>query len=233
MNMLELTPIDTLTATEKAHREWVHAFEWHLSLVPQLLDVIIMETLPHIRATQLDKPRITGGGHIDNMTILDHLDTTPDRRVVSRDNTAAADAQTLWTWITGYTSAVTAWINHTIPVPYAPILPPATEPRVDRDPLLARSLALTTIGWLIDHAHLIEPIRELDEHRDAMFTLIRHLRGKYGVHNHPRRPRPRRCLTCGNRTVILDWATANNGSPKPVRVAKCRTCGETNHGATT
>lgn len=201
------------------HREWVRQFTWHLDIVPPLMDALVTLTLPSIKATRTDKVIVTGGGHIDNMRILDTLEHAGNGQVISVG--AIADARELWTWIVEYTRAAEAWIG----TPTRPA--PTLDNQPNADPLSARAVALLTVGWLIDHADHIEPLHELDEHRDAMFTLIRRLRGRYGVHRHPRRARPAYCATCGEHAVVIDWVPSDNGSPKPIQVGKCRTCGQT------
>lgn len=208
-------PLDAIDP-DRQHRVWAHEFEYHLDLIPPIIDAITMITIPHIRATQTDRPRITGGGYIDNVDLA-QLRVTDDGHLV--DAGAAKDAAELWQWLTAYTDAAHAWTNTDTPPPALTAKPPA-------DPGAARAAALTAVGWLIDHATLIEPIHELDGHRTAMFTLIRSLRGRYGVHPTPRRPRAR-CTVCGRRTVTVIWADNPNGGPKPIRIAKCADCGET------
>lgn len=221
--MTDLTILDP----DAAHRHWVAEFTWHLDLVPVLMDVLVDATLPPIPVglgSRFDKEQLTGGGYRDNMTILDRFIVGEHGLVDSRP--AANDADELWQWLTGYTTGVSTWLNHDIPVPYAPDFPPHMDRRPNADPLTARGLALITVGWLIDRAARIEPLTELDAHREEMFALIRSLRGRYGVFNHPRRARPTLCTTCGERAVIVDWIDGENGSPKPVRGGKCTKCGE-------
>lgn len=206
---------------EAAHRRWVAAFTWHLDVIPALMDALVEATLPKIPVSRggsrFDRPQISGGGYEDSMAILDHFDVTTEGTMVAKG--AAADAQELWAWIVGYTRAVDAWIESERPAP-------TLADKVDADPLTARSVALVTAGWLIDHADRIADITELEEHREAMFALIRRLRGRYAVYNHPRRARPAVCSTCGERSVVIDWIDGADGSPKPVMGGKCRTCGE-------
>ncbi|WP_137843840.1 hypothetical protein [Microbacterium sp. 2FI] len=207
-----MTNLEQLTfSTEHAAREWHRAFEWHLDVVPPLIEVIVWMTFPSIPVSRggsrFDKIQISGGGYFDNIP-----DEIPG-------DAAAQDAKDLWWWLVEYTRAVAEWI-----IPDRPA--PALDDKPNPDPLSARSVALTTIGWLIDHADRVRDVAELDEHMNEMFTEIRHLRGRYGVF-----PRPRRqldlCRTCGARQVVFGWVSNPNGSPKPIRVGKCRTCGET------
>jgi hypothetical protein len=223
-----MTDITMAIDPDAAHRQWVAAFTWHLDVTPALMDALVEMTLPQIPVSRggsrFDRLQITGGGYMDTMQILDRFDVTTDGVMVAKG--AAADAQELWSWITGYTGACSAWLNQAVTAPWAADLPPvAAVSRLQGDPLTARAAALVTAGWLIDHADQIADITELEEHREEMFGLIRRLRGRYGVYNHPRRARPALCTVCGERKVVVDWVDAGNGSPKPVQAAKCKTCG--------
>jgi len=222
MTTIPLDAIDPEAATVRARRQ----FEHHLDLLPPIMDAIVTGTVPHIRATQTDRVKITGGGAVDNMTaFLQAFDQTSHGAGVAAGG-AAADARHLWWEVIEYTRAVTAWLNVTIAAPWAPDLPPTWTTTPNADPLTARALAMTTAGWLIDRWHLIEPVRELDEARDYLFTEVRHMQGKYGVHPNPRRPRAR-CAVCGALAVVVTWIDGPKGSPKPVRAARCRNCGQT------
>lgn len=206
------------------HREWVRAFEWHLDIVPELVDQLLTMTLPSIPAARFDKDRVTGGGYYDNVGL--HAFEVSDEGTIVNVG-ATRDATDLWSWLTGYTGAVSAWLNQGVTAPWAADLPPVvTGQRIDAEPRSARSTALLTIGWLIDRAEPISQVRELETLRDAMFHLIRQLRGRYGVHRRPRRRRPHLCQVCGDRAVVIDWVDGENGSPKPIQAGKCKTCGQ-------
>lgn len=212
-----LAPLNAIDP-QAAHDRWLHQFEYHLDLIPPVMDAIVTTTLPSIQAGKLEA-RVTGGGHVDNMTrVLAAFDQSEAATGIAPGG-AAADARELWGMVTEYVDAVTAWVNPQPPHPASLTRTP------DADPLTARRLAFTTIGWLIDHAAVIEPIHELAPYLDDMFTLIRRLRGRYGVAPFSRRPRER-CTTCGERAVTVAWATNPNGSPRPLRVARCSRCGE-------
>lgn len=196
---------------DATRRRWIHEFTWHLDAVPAIMDALIEMTLPHIPVSRggsrFDKDQITGGGFFDNMQMLDTIDKGP-----------VADARDLWSWVVQYTRAVDAWIAAERP---APVLTDSPNP----DPNQARGEALVTAGWLIDHAEQIADVQELEEHREAMFQLIRHLRGRYGVFNMPRRGRPELCMICGEHEVRTRWESGTVG-PRSVEVKKCRTCGD-------
>lgn len=219
-------PIEIID-TDAVHRQWVQSFTWHLDLVPELMGRIVEETLPGIPVgggSRFDKEQITGGGFRDNMTIADRFVVNDDGSI--RHTGPAADAEDLWRWLVSYTAAVAVWLNHDVPVPFALDTPPAVGRRANPDPLTARGHALVTVGWLIDRADRIAPITELETHREEMFTLIRRLRGRYGAVGVVRRARPKVCQVCGERAVVVDWLDGLNGSPKPVRGGKCKTCGQ-------
>lgn len=219
-------------AVDVEHRKWVAEFTWHLDIVPVLLEVLVDAALPPIPVgggSVFDKDQITGGGYRDNMQILDRFEVHASGEIGGRlvdQRPAVADAIELWDWLTGYTTGASSWVNQYVTVPYPADLPPAMDRRPNADPLTARGLALVTVGWLIDRADLIAKFDALEPHREEMFALIRRLRGRYGVFNHPRRARPALCGTCGERAVVIDWIDGENGSPKPVRGGKCRNCGE-------
>lgn len=220
-------PLDAIDPTAHADR-WLRSFEHHLDLVPPVMDALVTATIPVAAVSRggsrFDRPKITGNNDEDNMTaFLRGVDVGADGRIVGAG--AAADAEVLWWWVVTFTRAVAANIKPTRPAP-------ALVDRPDADPLTARSVALTTVGWLIDHADQIQQLAVYESDIDEMFQEIRHLRGKYGVHDHPRRPRAR-CATCGTLSVVVTWVDGPNGSPKPVRAGKCRTCGETYRDAPT
>lgn len=213
--------------TEALHRKWVQGFTWHLDLVPELMGKIVEETLPGIPVgggSRFDKDQITGGGFRDNMTIVDQFRIGDDGRLLSTG--PAADAEDLWRWLVSYTAAVEVWLNAAVPVPYGLEYPPVVGRRANPDPLTARGHALVTVGWLIDRADRIATITALEEHREAMFALIRRLRGRYGAVGVVRRARPKVCQVCGERAVVVDWLDGLNGSPKPVQGGKCKNCGQ-------
>lgn len=202
--------------SDPQQREWLREFEWHLDTVPPIMDTLTTLALPQIRASRTDKVLVSGGGYVDN--VPGSFDVTRDGYIV--DVGAGRDAADLWAWVVAYTRAAAEWVQQ----PSRPA--PALADKPNPDPLSARAVALLTIGWLIDHAGQIQAVGELDAHRAEMFALIRRLRGRYGVHRHPRRTRPARCGVCGECAVVVDWLDAPNGSPKPIQVGRCKVCGQ-------
>ncbi|AXA95437.1 hypothetical protein [Microbacterium sp. PM5] len=189
-------------------------YEHHLDLLAPVMDAIVTSTVPSIAASRTDKVYVTGGGYADNMRALDALMVFEGRIVGGEVSTNATH---LWGMVVEYVTAVAEWINH----PH-----PDLNPKPNPDPLTARSIALMTAGWLSDRYEQISRVHELDEYRDLLFTEIRHMQGRYGVHANPRRPRAR-CATCGALAVVVTWVDNPNGGPKPVKAGRCRSCGET------
>jgi len=201
---------------EAQHREWLAQYEYHLDILPPLMEVLVVMSLPSIPAARTDKIVVSGGGFIDNVPIVDGA-------------SPMTDAVDVWGMVARYVRHVTQLLNADVDVPFRPTLPPLEGRALDRvnpDPLLARRYALMLAGWLADHADQIVAFHELQDDEDALFAELRRLRGRYGVS-----PRPRRtlevCDVCGIRAVSLRWIDAPDGSPKPVRAAVCRHCGET------
>ena len=217
--MPDLAPLDAIDPDATARR-WRHEFEYHLDLLAPVMDAVVMMTLPQIPVSRggsrFDRDQVTGGGYVDTMAALDHMTVTGDGQIVAAG--AARDATDLWGMVVEYTEAVVAWTT--------PGEAPALERKPNPDPLSARGIALTTAGWLIDHADAARSIEPLEPYREELFALIRRLRGVYGVSPAPRKPRAR-CTTCGQRAVAVTWVDGANGSPRPVQVGKCRVCGET------
>ncbi len=215
-------------APEAVYRRWEQEHTWHLDLVPLLIEVLVDAALPSVPVSRggsrFDRDQITGGGHVDNMAALDHFDIDGG---VLQPGGAAAEARELWAWLTGYASACSAWLNQAVTAPYAADLPPVVA-RVNADPLTSCGEALVIVGWLIDRAHRIVDYPELNEHRDEMFRLIRHLRGRYGVFPNPRRARPAMCRLCGTPDAVhTTWATSKDGRARAVEVKTCKVCGDT------
>lgn len=214
-------PLDAIDPVAQ-HHNWIHEFEWHFDLLPHVMDAMVTMTLPTIPVSRggsrFDRDQVTGGGWVDN--VPDIFAVTDEGRIVAKG--AAEDAQHLWGCIVEYVDAVTEWLRE--PAETGLNVTIAVNP----DPNLARGIALTTAGWLIDRAERIADLHDLDEYRLMLFALLRRLRGRYGVHAHPRQPRAT-CTVCGARAVIVRWIDDPNGSPKPVRAGQCRVCEQTYH----
>lgn len=204
-----------------AHDQWVREHEWHLALLPDLVEAIVDACLPTIPVglgSRFDKDQLTGGGYLDNMRTLDAFIVSGGGRIVSQG--AAADARELWGELLTYLEAAAQVVSR----PIRPV--PAVGRTVNADPLTARGEALIAAGWLIDHGDRIAEAPVLDKEPADLFTLIRHLRGRYGVFPHPRRARLALCTICGEAAVRTWWATSSDGRPRSIEVRTCSTCGD-------
>lgn len=205
---------------QAAHDRWVREHAWHLDILPAVVEAVVDACLPQIPVglgSRFDKEQLTGGGYLDNMRLLDVFEVDGGRLV---GQGPVADARELWGELIAYLDAAAKVVtNHARPVP-------SVGRKVNADPLTARGEALVTVGWLIDHADQIAEAPVLAVEPTTLFTLIRRLRGVYGVFNHPRRSRPTLCLVCGETTVQTFWATAEDGRARAVEVKRCQTCGD-------
>lgn len=206
-----MTDLQHMLDPDAAHDRWIREHRWHLDLIPDLIYVIVEATLPTIpvgHGSRFDKDQITGGGYIDSMRILDGMDAG-----------AVVDAQELWTEVVDYLESA----REAVAKPSRPA--PTVSRRPDADPLTARGIALGVAGWLIDHGEQIATAPVLAREPDALFTMIRHLRGRYGVFQHPRRQPLERCVVCGEVKVETRWATSKDGRARSVEVKRCAHCG--------
>ena len=211
----------TIIDPNAAHDQWVREHEWHLAILPDLIDAIVDATLPEIPVgggSRFDKDQITGGGYLDNMRALDAYTVSAGGRIIGQG--AAADARELWYELITYLGAAAQVVSR----PIRPVPPVGNT--VNADPLTARGEALLAAGWLIDHGDRIAEAPVLDKEPTDLFTLIRHLRGRYGVFPHPRRARLAICTVCGETTVRTWWATSRDGRARSVEVKTCSTCGD-------
>ncbi|MGF3055630.1 hypothetical protein [Microbacterium sp. YY-01] len=195
-----------ITAYEIAdveQKQWTQQLEFHLDLIPKLLGAMLDLAAPDVRATQLDQPRVTGGGYRATVPVT--------------DEGAGADATYLWSLFADYTLAVAEWLGVDAVVP-------------DRCPDTSQAAfgaALVVVDTLIRHAHLIYVHRELEGFEREMCREIRRLQRRYlpaheGVQQHART-----CVLCGAvKAVRVVWADGVGGSPRPRMVAVCRVCGK-------
>lgn len=218
-----MTDITMAIDPAAAHDLWVREHEWHLNLVPAIIDAIVEATLPKLPVSRggsrFDKDQITGGGYFDAIPI-DQFDYTGGGFTYRG---AAADARELWTELVEYLDAAVRVVEE----PARPV--PVVSSRPDADPLTAKGIALVTVGWLIDHGDQIAEAPVLTREPTDLFALIRRLRGRYGVFSGPRRQKPETCLVCGEPEVRSHWVNGTSG-PRSVEVKRCRTCGDETRG---
>lgn len=192
-----------LTVEEQAEqdwRNWLAQYEWHLDQVPVLIETMRSAVSP-LRAQTLEA-KVSGGGYRDYAPL---------------DLDAVDDSDTLWGLLVEYFDAVILAIGFAPQRMIVRILP--------NDPLVGRSEALRVVGWLIERVEMIVDHEHLSEIEGRLFARIRRARGVYRTAGTPRRAQPRRCNTCGERAVLVDWVTTESG--RSSQVGLCKSCGET------
>lgn len=190
-------------------RSWVRRFEFHLDLIPKLLGALLELATPTVGVSRggsrFDRPQITGGGFYDSIPTL------------PADQSAGVEASYLWALFADYATAVSEWLN-------ARTVIPTTCPNTPR---AAHDTALVIVATLIRHAAEIHQHRELDEFEEEMFREIRRLQRRHlpdhdGVPQHARD-----CRLCGAEKAVRAVCTdALDGSPDPVLIGRCRSCGQ-------
>jgi len=214
-----MTDITMAIDPDAAHDQWMREHEWHLELVPSILEALVESTLPQLPVSRggsrFDRDQITGGGFYDTTPTV-HFDYDRYAGVIAQGG--AADARELWDELIDYYSAAVSVVAKPTRIP------PTVSIKPDADPLTARGEALITIGWLIDHGEQIAAAPTLAKEPEDLFVVIRHLRGRYGVFNSPRRRKPETCTVCGEYQVRSVWVGSRIG-PRSVEVKRCRTCG--------
>lgn len=194
---------------DAAYRDWFTRFEGHLGMIPDLLGVAVTLATPDTGVsrggTRFDRPQVTGGGYHNEAPTVD---VGP-----------AADADALWADLVAYTVAVGGALEADTSIP---VRRPGT-------PRAAKDTALIVVGSLVAHAQSIWERTAFHEFEETMFSRIRKLQRRHlpkwdGLPQHARD-----CLeSCGGvRTVRAVYVDAENGSPRPVLVAKCTACGKT------
>lgn len=200
-------PLDAIDP-EAGYREWVRQYLWHIDQIPALLETVGALATPSIGVSRggsrFDAVQITGGGYYDNVPI--------------RDGGATADSEQLWTTVRHYLDAVR---GHGLAT--APVLDPTFPAHVST----ARREAYRVNAWLADRVEQIVDWADLGPLEDELFGLIRRMKGRYRGAGTARRARPRVCESCAEAAVVVDWVDGANGSPKPVQVGVCRSCGAT------
>ncbi|MFJ4038216.1 hypothetical protein ACIPVB_09015 [Microbacterium sp. NPDC090007] len=189
------------------YQRWVTSYVWHTDQLPLLIETTSTLALPSIGVSRggsaFDRPQVTGGGYYDSVPI--------------RDGGATTDSRELWALMWRYLEQVHSHL------PAAPTV----DRDVPQDTGTARRAAYTVTAWLAENVEAISDLHDVAPVEDDLFALIRRLRGRYATAGTARRARPRTCTTCSEAAVIVDWIDGANGSPRPVQVGLCRSCGET------
>ncbi|MEQ6898992.1 hypothetical protein [Microbacterium sp. KR10-403] len=198
--------------TEYAQQEewdtWVASYEWHLDKLPPLLQQMREQQATVIRATNLEATRVSGGGYLDNV------------RVIDEPGTPAADAAILWALLTGYAEAVADRIGE-CPTPRPPFAAPD-------DARTAWRASYELVAWLLDddRVNRIVEHHDLGELEETLFREVRKGGNRYGLAPE-RRNRKRLCTICGERGMVAAWIDEGAGT---VAVARCERCGNTVKG---
>lgn len=209
-----MTDITFALDPETARVRWTHQLEAHLGLIPGLLSTAlsldIAAATPHIPVSrggsQFDRPQITGGGYYNSAPVM-----------IGSNPRAAGDATYLWSLLADYATAVSEWLGADTTIPS----------KCPSTPRGAYDAANVIVGTLLHAAGEVWEHRVLDSFEQDMFAEIRRQQ-RWLLPSHRGMPQHARdCTTCGEpRSVWVTWVDGPNGSPKPVQVGKCKTCGQ-------
>lgn len=198
-------PLDAIDP-EAGYRQWVDQYLWHIDQLPNVVEATgtVAMAPQMLRAAQL-RERVSGGGFIDNMPVVDG----PESR----------NAAAVWQALRAYLAVAGSRIGVE-----APLLPPQLPDDLD----LARRWAYAANEWL---AALVESILDwpdLAALEAELFRLIRRARTRLDTGT-VRRARPAVCDTCGESGVVVDWVNGPDGVAALVK--SCGICGEVYGGS--
>lgn len=193
-------PLDAIDP-DAAYRAWQQRFLWHVDQLPNLVEATatIIVVSRGIRAAPL-RERLTGGGYIDNMPVV--------------DGPEARNARAVWDATRAYIAKASSHLGIE-----GPQLPPGLPDDVE----LARQWAYAANEWLAAIVPHILAWPDLDELEEALFRLIRRGRARLGVGT-VRRARPELCVVCAQDAVLVDWVDGPDGSAQLSKV--CKVCGQ-------
>lgn len=185
---------------DAAYREWVASFLWHVDQLPNVVEATgtVAMAPRRLRAQQL-RERVSGGGYLDNMPVVDG----PESR----------NAVAVWNALRAYLKVASPRLGVE-----APDLPPS----LPEDTELARQWAYVANEWLAAVVHDILDWPDLTELQDALFRLIRRAATRLNT-TIVRRVRPDTCEVCGEPGVVVDWVDGAGGMP--VLTSTCTVCG--------
>lgn len=186
-----------------AYEQWVRRFLWHVDQLPAVVEksATIVLAVRGLRAAPLHE-KVGGGGYIDNIMVADG----PESR----------DARAVWDATRAYIACASGHIG---------VEGPALPPVLPDDSDLARGWAYAANEWLSAIVEYIRVWPDLEKLEDALFRLIDRARGRTPGAETVRRAEPDMCEVCGERAVLVDWASDREGNPTLVRA--CTRCGET------
>lgn len=210
---MDVPPI--LTPDEQ-WRRWLERYEWHVGLVPGLLQVM-----------RDDVPRISSDSRRYG---AERVSSSRDGAPLPFNADTLDNADELWAALVQYAENVDELLAESAPLVLAP-LPTVARWRARGEAQGIRSTgdvrrdAFAIVGWLIDRVDWIAPLTVLEDSEDFLFTLIRRSRARY-LGNPARRATGRRlCPLCRTGEVVVTFVDAPL-STKGERVAKCSLCGE-------
>jgi hypothetical protein len=194
-----LVPADAIDP-DAARALWVEEFLWHVDQLPHVIETTgtIVMAVRGVRAAPLTE-RVSGGGYIDNMPVVDG----PESR----------NARAVWATLRGYLVVASSRLG--VEAPQLPSQLPDVE--------LAREWAYAANAWLSDVVHLIESWDDLDLLQAQLFRLIRRALHRLDL-TAQRRARPEFCIRCGQHGVLVDWLDGPDGESVLSKVCiVCRT----------
>ncbi|MFF2631981.1 hypothetical protein ACFVR6_03770 [Microbacterium sp. NPDC058021] len=197
-------PLDAIDP-EAGYRAWVEQYLWHIDQLPNVVEAsgTVALATHGLKAAQL-KERVSGGGYIDNIPVVDG----PESR----------NARAVWDTLRAYLTAASSRIGVE-----APNLPPM----LPDDVAAARWWAFAANEWLADRVHVILDHQDLAPLEDQLFRLIRRARTQHGTPVVRRQP-AELCMVCGVQGVAVDWVTGGDGRATLART--CRECGDVQMG---
>lgn len=193
-------PLDAIDP-DAGYRSWMQRFLWHVDQLPNLVEATgtIVVAARGIRAAPIQE-RLTGGGYVDNMPLVDG----PESR----------NARAVWDATRAYIAKASSHLGVE-----GPILPPVLPDDVQ----LARDWAYAANEWLAAIAPHILAWPDLDELEEALFRLIRRARTRVDAGT-VRRARPELCVVCAQEGVLVDWVDGPGGTAQLSKV--CKVCGQ-------
>lgn len=193
-------PLDAIDP-DAAYQQWIERFLWHVDQLPAVVEVTgtIVVAARGIRAAPIQE-RLTGGGYVDNMPLV--------------DGPEARNGRAVWDATRAYIARASSHLGIE-----GPQLPPALPDDVE----VAREWAYAANGWLAAVVPHILAWPDLDELEAALFRLIRRARARLRTGT-VRRARPERCRTCGQEAVLVDWVDGLGGVA--VLTKACTMCGQ-------
>lgn len=190
-------PLDAIDP-EAGYRQWVAQYLWHVDQLPNVVQAVgtVAMAPQMLRAAQL-RERVSGGGFIDNMPVVDG----PESRY----------AAAVWNALRAYLTVASSRLGVE-----APALPASLPDDVD----LARRWAFVANEWMAAWVEHLLDWQDLAAAENELFRLIRRARTRLDAGT-VRRARPESCELCGDDAVTVDWVDSPDGA---VLVKACQSC---------